>query len=242
MSIRLIQIHRVLKPDGSMYLHCDKDAGHYLKQVMDLIFGYKNFRNDIIWVYGLGGSGKNNFSEKHDNLLFYTKSREYHFNKPTEPAKSARMKGEDKGMIDVWDIPSLNNQAKERVGYPTQKPYRLYEIPIMASSKPGDLVLDPFAGSGTVPVLAHYFGRKFIAMDQNYDSVQKIAKRIDDLNRGDDTEIEKYTTSIADNINTAIVNQGKPEPVENITAGKNITDVYACRGAPHLNLLNKNES
>ena len=124
MAQHIIQLHRVLKDTGSIYQRCDPTASHYLKLIMDAVFGKNNFRNEIVWKYGLGGSSKRFFSRKHDILFFYTKGDGYLFNKPTIPATSQRMKRKKKGMLDVWtDIPSLNNQAKKRVGYPT-----LYQV------------------------------------------------------------------------------------------------------------------
>ena len=166
MAVRLLAMHRVLKSTGSLYLHCDPTASHYLKAVLDAIFGWKNFRNEIIWMYGLGGSSKKYFSKKHDIILFYSKSHRYTFHKPVVPATSQRMKGQMKGMLDTWsDIPSLNNQARERTGYPTQKPLALYERIISASSNERDIVLDPFAGCATTPVAAERLGRRWVGID-----------------------------------------------------------------------------
>ena len=165
MAVRLIEFHRILKPTGSMYLHCDHTANSYLRMLLDAIFGEKHFQNEIVWTYGLGGSSPKRWSRKHDTLLFYTKSNTFTFSKPTQPATSQRMKGRQKGMTDVWMIPSLNNRAKERTGYPTQKPVALAELIIGASSNPGDLVLDPFAGCAYVPVAAERLGREWIACD-----------------------------------------------------------------------------
>ena len=166
MAVRLLAMRRVLKSTGSIYLHCDPTASHYLKAVMDAIFGWRNFINEIIWIYGLGGSSKRSFSKKHDCILFYAKTQDYTFDKPTVPATSQRMKGQMKGMLDTWaDIPSLNNQSKERTGHPTQKPLVLYERMIQASSNEGDIVLDPFCGSGTTLVAAENLGRRWVGID-----------------------------------------------------------------------------
>lgn len=165
MAVRLIECHRVLKRTGTLYLHCDHTANSYLRMLLDAIFGEKHFQNEIVWTYGLGGSSPKRWSRKHDTLLFYTKSDVFTFTKPTQPATSQMMKGQQKGMTDVWNIPSLNNQAKERTGYPTQKPVALAELIIGASSDPGDLVLDPFAGCAYVPVAAERLSREWIACD-----------------------------------------------------------------------------
>ncbi len=165
MAVRLIEMRRVLKNDGSIYVHCDPTSGHYVKQLMDAVFGAGHFQNEIIWSYGLGGSSPRRFSRKHDTILFYTKTDHYTFNKPQTPATSHRLRGRMKGTTDVWSIPSVNNMAYERTGYPTQKPVALYERIIAASSSPGDVVLDPFCGSGTTLVAAERLGRRWIGMD-----------------------------------------------------------------------------
>ena len=177
-AIRLVEMRRVLSNDGSIYVHCDPTSSHYLKQLMDAVFGVANFRNEIIWAYGLGGSSRQTFSRKHDVILFYSKSDHYTFNKPQTPAKSQRLKGRMKGETDVWDIPSLNNMAKERTGYPTQKPLALYERIIEASSNAGDVVLDPFCGSGTTLVAAQRLGRRWIGIDSNESAVETARGRL----------------------------------------------------------------
>ena len=165
MAERLFVMHRILKETGSIYLHCDPYASHYLKLIMDAIFGEKNFRNEIVWSYRSGGGvSKNWFGRKHDILLFYSKDhRNRHtFNVQKERSynrdfKPYRFQGVTEfqdaqgrwytmaSMRDVWEIDMVGRTAKERLGYPTQKPLALYERIIKASSNHGDLVLDPFA-------------------------------------------------------------------------------------------------
>ena len=166
LGVRLMEMHRILRDDGSIYLHIDHTAHAWVKAMMDGIFGKKNFRNEIVWCYALGGSSKRYWSQKHDTLLFYSKEDQYHFDKPSMPATSMRMAGQEKGMLDWWvDIPSLNNMAKERTGYPTQKPLALYERIIKASSNAGDIVLDPFSGCATTPIAAERLGGQWVGMD-----------------------------------------------------------------------------
>lgn len=160
MATRLVECHRLLKETGSMYLHCDHSANTYLRMLMDGIFGHENFRNEIVWKYGLGGSSPRYWSRKHDTILFYVKTDKYTFHKPTEPSTSAMMKGKPKGMTAIWDIPSLNNMAKERSGWATQKPVALYSRMIEASSNPGDVIFDPFCGCATTLVAAENAGRQ----------------------------------------------------------------------------------
>ncbi|MCY3923767.1 MAG: DNA methyltransferase [Chloroflexi bacterium] len=165
MAVRLLEMRRVLKETGSIYVHCDPTASHYLKAVMDAIFKPQRFRNEIVWSYGLGGSSKRYYSWKHDIILFYTASDEYTFDKPQVPATSNRMKGKTKGATSVWSIPSLNNMAKERTGAPTQKPLELYKRIVAASSNPDDVVLDPFAGCATTLVAAECLERQWVGID-----------------------------------------------------------------------------
>lgn len=178
MMERLQACHRVLAKTGSIYLHCDYRASHYLKMVMDEIFGDNNFRNEIIWSYDYGGRSKHLWPRKHDILLFYTKSGAWTFNYaalPRLPYKGkiheyrgdVMAKTQGKIPTDVWDIPVINTMSKERVGYPTQKPEALLERIIKASSNEGDLVLDPFCGCGTAIVVAHKFNRRWIGIDIN---------------------------------------------------------------------------
>lgn len=173
---RLKEMHRILKPTGSIYLQMDTKINHWLRCIMDDIFGYDNFRNEIVWKYGLGRSSDRQFGKRHDTILFYSKSNNYIYNKQLEEATSQRMKGEYKNMSDVWvDIPNINNMAKERVGYDTQKPKILIERIIKASSNEGDLVADFYLGSGTTCEVALDFNRNFIGCDINKRAVE-IAK------------------------------------------------------------------
>lgn len=162
---RINEMHRILRDTGSIYIHMDWRISHWIRLIMDDVFGFDNFRNEIIWKYGLGGSGNKEFAKKHDNILFYTKSNQYTFNLQYEPATSNMLKGKMKKMTDVWEVPTLNNMAKERVGYDTQKPKSLLERIIKASSNEGDLVADFFCGSGTTCVVAKKLGRSYIGCD-----------------------------------------------------------------------------
>ena len=180
MASRLVEMKRILKSTGSIYLHCDPAASHYLKAVMDGVFGRQNFLNEIIWSYGLGGSSKRFFSRKHDILLFYGKTGDYHFSKPLQPATSRKMTGQMKGMTDCWnDIPSLSSMAKERIQYPTQKPLALLERIIQASSNEGDMVFDPFCGCGTTLVAADRLQRQWVGIDIFPGSAELMQKRIE---------------------------------------------------------------
>ena len=178
MAVRLMELRRVLQATGSIYVHCDPTAGAYLKVLMDAVFGQRNFRNEVIWKYGLGGSSYKLWSKKHDCILFYSKSKSWYFDKPLEPASSVLMKGRMKGMTDVWDIPTINNMAKERTGYPTQKPLALLERIVKASSNRGDVVLDPFCGCATALVAAEVHGRHWAGIDISHRAQSLVQSRI----------------------------------------------------------------
>ena len=181
MGVRLLEMRRVMKPTASIYLHCDPTASHYLKELMDAIFGRKQFRNEIVWCYQTGGASKRWFSKKHDLLLFYSKTSDYRFNadqvrvrrsekslKRAQNPKGARISTNDttKLATDVWvDIPAMNPMAVERIGYPTQKPLALYEQIVRASSNEADTVLDPFAGCATTCVAAERLDRQWVGID-----------------------------------------------------------------------------
>jgi len=184
MTQRLLELHRVLKPTGSIYLHCDSTASHYLKIIMDIIFGSENFRNEIIWFYPSMSAAKKSFPAKHDNIFFYSKSNTYTFNgdsvrEPYDQQTIDRYKGDvifpggykakmnELGRLpyDVWQIPPIRNVSKEKLGWQTQKPEKLLERIIKASSNPGDIVLDPFCGCGTTVAVAERLGRQWIGID-----------------------------------------------------------------------------
>jgi len=258
MAPRLVELHRILKPTGSLYLHCDPTASHYLKLLLDAIFGAENFRNEIIWKRTTAKSlAFRSLPCNHDTLLLYSKSEDFIWNRPFKPydlnnldEKTAqkyastdpdgrlytlgdlnnpnpdrpnltyeflghrkvwrwtkeRMEAaykagivvqprpgavprlkryldeqEGKPIDDVWtDIPPINSQAQERLGYPTQKPTALLERVLEASSNPGDVVLDPFGGCGTAAHAAQKTGRQWIAIDVTYLAINLIKRRLHD--------------------------------------------------------------
>ena len=193
MAVRLIEMRRILKPTGSIYLHCDPTASHYLKALMDAIFGDKQFRNEIVWhYYNVASVSRGFFGRKHDILLAYSKGNRATFNwddmreeyaPNSNWVKNAASYKDDyrpdirgKLMHDVWRLPTINNMSKERTGYPTQKPLALYERIIKASSNPGDMVLDPFCGCATTTIAAERLGRQWVGMDL-WDGAYAIVKQ-----------------------------------------------------------------
>ena len=175
---RLTAVRRVLKPTGSILVHCDWRTCHHLRLMLDNLFGSANFVNHLIWSYGLGGSSPRRFARKHDDILFYAKSDGYYFRPPMVPATSNRMKGQLKKAADVIEIPAINNMAHERVGYPTQKPLALLKLLVDACCPPGGVVLDPMCGSGTTLVAAAKTARCFIGIDVNPDAVKICDQRL----------------------------------------------------------------
>jgi site-specific DNA-methyltransferase (adenine-specific) len=255
MAPRLIELHRVLKETGSIYLHCDPTASHYLKMLMDAVFGPQHFRNEITWRRTTAHSDPNQYGRNTDTILFFTKNEDWTWNpihvpytdeylvrfKDTDPdgrkwyddnltgagqgpARRFGSKGDleppagrhwmhDQEGIDrllaenriywtrtgrprlklyldemdglvvqqLWtDIPAINSQAAERLGYPTQKPEALLERIVGASSKEGDVVLDPFCGCGTTVQVAQRFNRRWIGIDITHLAIGLIKKRLDD--------------------------------------------------------------
>jgi len=178
MRPRLVEMHRVLRSTGSILLHCDWRACHHLRVLLDEVFGAERFVNHLIWSYGLGGSSPRRFARKHDDILFYANGPEYYFEAPRIAATSARLKGLTKKATDVLDIPSINNMAAERTGYPTQKPLALLEALIEACCPPGGIVADFFCGSGTALVAAARLQRKWIGCDGSEDAVKIATARL----------------------------------------------------------------
>lgn len=200
MAPRLVELRRVLKPTGSIYLHCDPTASHYLKLLMDAVFGAENFQNEVIWHYQTGGASKVRFSRKHDTIFFYSKSKKWQFHggriavPRTEKSiaraqnpKGARIAADDdtKNPNDVLLIQQMNPMARERLGYPTQKPEALLEAIILASSDPGDIVLDPFCGCGTTVAVAQRLGRRWVGIDITYLAISLIKSRLSGVGAAD---------------------------------------------------------
>ena len=179
MADRIAAMHRVLKDTGSLYFHCDPTASHYLKTILDCVFGSKSFRNEIIWGYRFGATGKKQWARKHDVIFFYSKGKKWNFNWK-EAQRDTRSHWAQKSGIssvtdtDWWDIPSINNN--ERLGYPTQKPLALVEKIIKASSNEDDVVLDPFCGCGTTAEAAYTLGRRLIGIDISPYAITRVCR------------------------------------------------------------------
>ena len=262
ITLRIAEIHRVLKDTGSFYLHCDPTASHYLKLILDAIFCSQggDFLNEIIWCYSERGISKNYYNKKHDVILFYSKKANKHifnyqsivteysesttkkFKHIDDQGRSFRLRGrnvpeagklrrktdiplkdeceytyrqyldDSDGVLakDWIEIPFINQAAKERLGYPTQKPEALLEILIKASSNEGDLILDAYCGCGTTVAVAQNLDRQWIGIDITYQSISLILKRLED----------KFGQGILDNIKL----NGIPKDAESAVALANKKD------------------
>lgn len=192
MAIRLLECHRILKSTGSLYLHCDPTMNWGLRAVLDCIFGDANFRNEIAWCYHAGGASPRYFPWKHDTLLLYGKqeSKSVHniIRIPYRDAYAYDQEHDDahgvyhpegKMLHDWWEISAISSKAKERTGYPTQKPLKLLKQIITASSNEGDLVLDPFCGCATTCVAAEMLGRQWAGIDVAIEAWHQIQARLE---------------------------------------------------------------
>jgi site-specific DNA-methyltransferase (adenine-specific) len=193
---RLALMHRLLAPNGTLYLHLDWHADSYARLILDEIFGAENFINEIIWTYHGPSPIRTAFNRKHDTILMYAKDKQYVFNadairEPYNPNTLATFKASrkagfgkvpdlERGKVpeDWWYFPVVARLHNERTGYPTQKPEALLERIILASSNKGDVVADFFCGSGTTALVAAKHGRKFITCDESMRAVQTARARL----------------------------------------------------------------
>lgn len=209
MRRRIEACKRVLKDTGSIFLHCDSSASHYLRCILDDVFGAENFRSEIIWTYRRWSNAKRGLLNAHQTIYFYSKSEEYKFNilftdySPTtnidqilqdrernEHGKSVYKRDDEGNVIwgkekkgvplsNVWEIPYLNPKAAERTGYPTQKPILLLERIIQIATHEGDVILDPMCGSGTTLVAAKILQRRWIGIDSSAEAIELTRCRLD---------------------------------------------------------------
>ena len=231
----LVQCKRVLKDTGSVFLHCDKNASHHIRIILDKIFGRDNFQSEIVWYYKRWSNSKKGLLNSHQIIFFYSKSEDFKFNslftnysattnidqilqdrERNNNGKSAYKKDENGNIVlgkekkgvplsDVWEIPFLNPKAKERTGYPTQKPVLLLNQILNIATSEGDLVLDPFCGSGTTCVSAKSLKRNYLGIDISSDAVTLANDRLNEmritesnlLNRGADEYLEKTEKELA---------------------------------------------
>lgn len=201
-------MHTLLKDQGSIFVHCDKSGEHIIRTVLDEVFGVENFQSEVIWSYKRWSNSKKGLLPSHQNIYFYSKSKSFKFNMMytnysettnVDQILQRRTRDQDNKSVydvdeegevkqgnpkkgvplnDVWDIPYLNPKAKERVGYPTQKPLLLLERIIELTTNVGDIVLDPFCGSGTTCVASKLLNRDFIGIDKSNEAVELSRQRV----------------------------------------------------------------
>jgi DNA modification methylase len=189
--IRIDEMKRVLKNAGQIYLQMDYRISHWIRCILDDVFGYNNFRNEIIWSYNSAPRKKNCFGHRHDTILRYSKTDNFTFNEIREPYSETAPRGYTKekyynpnGKVigDVWNINILGqNDKTERCGYATQKPEALIERVVLSSSNVNDVVADFYLGSGTTAVVCKKLNRNFIGCDISEKAVSIAKKRVDDL-------------------------------------------------------------
>ena len=188
---RIIEAYRILKPDGALFFHIDYREVHYCKIMLDEIFGRKCFMNEIIWAYDYGGRSKRRWSAKHDNILWYVKDpKKYTFNYDEVdriPYMAPSLAGPEKAAVgktvtDVWWHTIVSPTGKEKTGYATQKPRGIIDRIVKVHSNPGDLLLDFFAGSGTLGESAYALGRNAILVDCSEDAINVMKRRFSNFN------------------------------------------------------------
>lgn len=213
LNTRLHQIHRVMRDDATLFFHCDRNASHHIRLLLDDVFGANQFLSEIIWTYKRWSNASRHLLPAHQTIFMVAKSQHYTFNpmyqaysettnldqilqqrERNEHGKTVYAKDEQGNIIlngpkqgvplsDVWEIPYLNPKATERTGYPTQKPLQLLERIIQLSSNEGDVILDPFCGSGTTLVAAHLYNRQFIGIDISEEAIQLSQRRLNNPQR-----------------------------------------------------------
>ncbi|SHO80312.1 DNA modification methyltransferase [hydrothermal vent metagenome] len=218
---RLKELKRVLKQDGSIFVHCDKNSTHIVKALLDDIFGLKQFQSEIIWYYKRWSNSKKGLLPSHQTIYFYSKTKDFKFKrvyndysqttnidqilqKRVKDGNGKTVYAKDKNgntinsdikkgvpLNDVWEIPYLNPKAKERVGYPTQKPILLLERIIEIASNEGDTILDPFCGSGTTLVAGKLNNRKVIGIDKSEDAINITKSRLDNPIKSESNLLKK---------------------------------------------------
>ena len=215
LSVRLLEMHRILKDTGSIYLHCDPTASHYIKMCMDAIFGKENFRNEIVWCYtGPGSPYMKQFNRKHDIIFWYNKGESWVFNKEDIRIPHKQLNTNKRGAMitaaltpeerdaylkrgkvpETWwpDFSPVGRIPSERTGSPDQKPLKLYERIIKASSNEDDIVLDPFCGCATTIVAAQNLNRRWIGIDRRKDARYHIITRLMGIDPKERKRLEEY--------------------------------------------------
>ncbi|MDZ4670380.1 MAG: DNA methyltransferase [Phototrophicales bacterium] len=252
---RLVAIYRVMRDDATLFFHCDHNASHHIRLLLDDIFGADHFLSEIIWSYKRWSNGSNRLLPAHQTLLMYAKSAQYTFNRRYQPYSETTnldqilqkrkrdangktvyatdadgaiiLNGAKQGvpLSDVWEIPYLNPKARERTGYPTQKPLQLLERIVELSSSVGDVVLDPFCGSGTTLVASKLLDRQFIGIDISLQAVELSEQRLKNPYRSSSNLLKKGRDAYQ-NLPDAVTKILSNLPVQLVQRNSGIDAIY----------------
>ncbi len=255
MGERLEAIYRVMKLDGTIFVHCDRKASHRIRVLLDQIFGYERFVSEIIWTYRRWSTSKRSLLGSHQTIFMYAKTARYKFNEilqdysettnldqilqrrernqhgksvyATDSEGNVVLHGPKKGvpLSDTWNIPYLNPKARERCGYPTQKPLVLLERIVMLASDEGDLILDPFCGSGTTLVAAKLLNRNYLGIDSSSAAVELSRKRILNPIRSD-SRLLKTGRNAYNNLPREVVNLLARLPVKLVQRNRGFDAIH----------------
>ena len=274
IRLRFKECRRVLKDTGSIFVHCDRNASHYLKIALDKVFGEGSFQSEIVWSYKRWSNSKKGLLNNHQIIFFYSKTANFKFNtmytdysettnvdqilqdRVRDENGKSKYKTDSNGDVvmgqakkgvplsDVWEIPYLNPKAKERVGYPTQKPIILLEQIIKLVTDEGDLVLDPFAGSGTTLVAANMLNRNYLGFDISKDAVDLTNSRLDELIKTESILLKKGKKAYQnlDENCLAVINSIDAVPVQRNSGIDGFLKEHIDGGSVSIRIQRENET
>ena len=274
IRLRFKECRRVLKDTGSIFVHCDRNASHYLKIALDKVFGEGNFQSEIVWSYKRWSNSKKGLLNNHQIIFFYSKTENFKFNtmytdysettnvdqilqdRVRDENGKSKYKTDGNGVVvmgqakkgvplsDVWEIPYLNPKAKERVGYPTQKPIILLEQIIKLVTDEGDLVLDPFAGSGTTLVAAKMLNRNYLGFDISKDAVELTNSRLEELVKTESILLKKGKRAYQnlDENCLAVINSIDAVPVQRNSGIDGFLKEHIDSGSVSIRIQRENET
>ena len=274
IRLRFKECRRVLKDTGSIFVHCDRNASHYLKIALDKVFGEGSFQSEIVWSYKRWSNSKKGLLNNHQIIFFYSKTANFKFNtmytdysettnvdqilqdRVRDENGKSKYKTDGNGVVvmgqakkgvplsDVWEIPYLNPKAKERVGYPTQKPIILLEQIIKLVTDEGDLVLDPFAGSGTTLVAAKMLNRNYLGFDISKDAVELTNSRLEELVKTESILLKKGKRAYQnlDENCLAVINSIDAVPVQRNSGIDGFLKEHIDSGSVSIRIQRENET
>lgn len=274
IRLRFKECRRILKDTGSIFVHCDRNASHYLKIALDKVFGEGNFQSEIVWSYKRWSNSKKGLLNNHQIIFFYSKTENFKFNtmytdysettnvdqilqdRVRDENGKSKYKTDSNGYVvmgqakkgvplsDVWEIPYLNPKAKERVGYPTQKPIILLEQIIKLVTDEGDLVLDPFAGSGTTLVAAKMLNRNYLGFDISKDAVGLTNSRLEELVKTESILLKKGKKAYQnlDENCLAVINSIDAVPVQRNSGIDGFLKEHIDGGSVSIRIQRENET